>query len=223
MTSEPSPPTRTVHCGDGVGFLAAPLPPGAAIVTSLPDHSELPRLGFDGWRAWFIATAAAACRAVAADDVAIFFQTDVKHAGRWVDKGYLIARGAEEAGSELLWHRIVCRAPAGTTTFGRPAYAHLLCFSRGLRLAHGQSAPDVLPALGAMPWPRAMGTAACDAVVAFLRAHTRSHTVVDPFCGVGTMLAIANAAGLHAIGVELSAKRAARAQVLTADECRRGR
>ncbi|MBP8806686.1 MAG: SAM-dependent methyltransferase [Kofleriaceae bacterium] len=212
--------TRTVHCGDGVAFLDQPLPPGSAIVTSLPDHSELPRLGVDGWRTWFIGTAAAACRAVADDDVAIFFQTDVKHDGRWIDKGYLIMRGVEDAGSALLWHRIVCRAPAGTTTFGRPAYAHLLCASRRLRLAPGQSAPDVLPTLGAMPWPRAMGTAACDAVVAFLRAHTSCHTVVDPFCGVGTMLAIANAAGLDAIGVELSPKRAARARTLTDAECR---
>ena len=63
--------TRTVHCGDGVAFLAAPLPAGHAIVTSLPDHSEVPALGVDGWRAWFSDTVAAACRAVADDAVAM--------------------------------------------------------------------------------------------------------------------------------------------------------
>jgi hypothetical protein len=138
-------PTRTVHTGDGVAFLAQPLPPVHAIVTSLPDHSEIPALGVDAWRAWFIATVAAACRAVDDDAVAIFFQTDVKHDGRWIDKGYLVMRGVEDAGSALLWHKIVCRAPAGTVTFGRPAYAHLICASRGLRLATGQSSADVLP------------------------------------------------------------------------------
>ncbi|MEZ4402767.1 MAG: hypothetical protein R3B06_22285 [Kofleriaceae bacterium] len=207
-------PTRTVHCGDGVAFLATPLPADAAIVTSLPDHSELPGLGVDGWRTWFVATVAAACRAVADDAVAVFFQTDVKHDGRWIDKGYLVQRGADEAKSHLLWHKIVCRAPAGTVTFGRPAYAHLICVSRGLRLATGQASADVLPTLGAMPWARAMGADACTAVARFLVDHTACRTVIDPFCGVGTMLAVANAAGLDAIGVELSAKRAAQARAL---------
>lgn len=205
---------RTVHCGDGMAFLATPLPPDHAVVTSLPDHSELPSLGVAGWRSWFIDTVALACRAVADDAVAIFFQTDVKHDGRWIDKGYLVARGADDAGAALLWHKIVCRAPPGTVTFGRPSYAHLLCASRNLRLAPGQSSADVLPRLGAMPWSRAMGADACAAVARFLLDHTACRTVVDPFCGVGTMLAAANAAGLDAIGVERSPRRAARARTL---------
>lgn len=216
-------PTRTVHTGDGVAFLAQALPPDHAIVTSLPDHSEVPSMGVDTWRAWFVATVSAACRAVADDAVAIFFQSDVKHDGRWIDKGYLVQRGADDAGSALLWHKIVCRAPAGTITFGRPAYAHLICVSRNLRLATGQSSADVLPALGAMSWPRAMGAAACEAVAAFLVAHTACRTVVDPFCGVGTMLAFANAAGLDAVGVELSARRAAEARTLEVSDLARRR
>lgn len=208
-------PTRIVHQGDGVAWLeGATLPADHAVVTSLPDLSEVPRLGPDGWRRWFVDTAALACRRVADDAVAIFFQTDVKRDGVWIDKGFLVQLGAEAAGSQLLWHKIVCRAPAGTTTFGRPAYAHLLCFSRALRLTHAQSTADVLPRLGEMPWARAMGTEACEATCRFLGAHTGCRTVVDPFCGIGTMLAVANARGLDAIGVELSAKRAARARTL---------
>jgi hypothetical protein len=211
------PPSRVVHHGDGVAWLAAatPLPVDHALVTSLPDLSELPTLGFDGWRAWFVETAARACAAVADDAVAIFFQSDIKHDGRWVDKAYLVQRGAEAAGVGLLWHKVVCRAPAGTTTFGRPAYAHLLCFSRARRLPPGRSSPDVLPRLGEMPWSRAMGADVCDAVAGFLRAETACTTVVDPFCGFGTMLAVANTHGLDAIGVELSRKRAARAMALS--------
>lgn len=208
-------PRRVVHHKDGVAWLGCTrLAPDHAIVTSLPDSSEVPRLGFDGWRSWFVDTAALACSAAADDAVTIFFQTDVKRDGRWVDKGFLVQKGAERAGSELLWHKVVCRAPAGTTTFGRPAYAHLSCFSRSLRLGPAQASPDVLPALGHMSWPRAMGLAACDAVCRFLLAHTACRTVVDPFCGIGTMLAAANAHGLAAVGVELSRKRAARARRL---------
>jgi tRNA G10 N-methylase Trm11 len=44
--------------------------------------------------------------------------------------------------------------------------------------------------------------------------------VVDPFCGVGTVLAAANALGLDALGVEKNRKRAeeARALVVRAGE-----
>ena len=204
-----------MRCEDGVAWLrSARLDAGHAVVTSLPDASELPALGLDGWRAWFEDVAAIACAAVAGEEVTIFYQTDVKRDGRWIDKGFLVQRAAERAGSHLLWHKAVCRVPPGTTTFGRPAWAHLLCFSRALRLAAGQSSPDVLPRAGAMTWARAMPVEACAAVARFLVAHTGCRTVVDPFCGLGTMLAVANAYGLDAVGVERSAKRAERARAM---------
>jgi hypothetical protein len=203
--------TRVVHHGDGVAFLATPLADDHAIITSLPDHSELPALGVDGWRRWFIDTVALACRAVADEAVAVFYQTDVKHDGRWIDKGHLVMCGADAAGSHALWHKVVCRVPPGTISFGRPAFAHLVCVSRARRLAPGASTADVLPALGEMTWSRAMGRAACDAAVRFV-VSTGARTVVDPFCGFGTALASANAHGLSAIGVELSRRRASRAR-----------
>jgi hypothetical protein len=212
-------PERAVHHGDGVAWLENnPLDARHAIVTSMPDSSELPRLEFDAWRRWFSDVAERACRATHEHAVTIFFQTDVKREGVWVDKSFLVQLGAERAGSALLWHKIVCRAPAGITTFGRPAYAHLLCFSRSLRLMPGQSSADVLPKLGDMTWSRAVGTAACFAICRFLSEHTACRTLVDPFCGVGTLLAAANQLGLDAIGVELSRKRAERARTLVLTE-----
>jgi len=209
-------PVRDVIHGDGLAFLArGRLPPEHAIVTSLPDASELPRLDEPGWRTWFVDAAAAVCGAVADEGVAVFFQTDVKRDGHWVDKAFLVQLGAERAGTALLFHKIVCRAPAGITTRGRPAYAHLLCFSKTLRLDPARSTPDVLPSIGEMTWPKAMGLAACDAVCRFLVEQTSCRTVVDPFCGPGTMLAMANAWELDAIGVEIAAKRAEKARTLT--------
>jgi len=209
--------TRTVVHGDGIAFLANRLPADHAIITSLPDHSEVPALGLDGWKRWFVDTVALACRAVADDAVAIFYQTDVKHDGRWIDKGHLVMCGADAAGSHLLWHKIVCRVAPGTTTFGRPAYAHCLCVSRERRVLPGASTPDVLPELGVMSWSRAMGAAACKAAVTFA-ASIGATTIVDPFCGVGSVLAEANAQGLSAIGVELSRRRAAKARSYTLAE-----
>jgi hypothetical protein len=205
---------RTVEHGDGVAWLErAPLPADHAIVTSLPDVSEVPELG-DRWAAWFVETVALACRQLADEAVAIFYQTDIRRGGRWIDKGYLVQRGAEAAGSHLLWHKIVCRVPPGIITMGRPSYAHLLAFSRGLRLDLGRSTADVLPSTGAMTWSRAMGVAACETAARFLLAETACRTVVDPFCGLGTMLAVANAHGLDAIGVERTARRVRKARAL---------
>jgi len=204
--------SRVVHHGDGLAFLArGRLPDDHAIVTSLPDHSELPGLGVAGWRTWFIDTVALACRAIADDAVAIFYQTDVKHDGRWIDKAHLVLCGADAAGSHALWHKVVCRVAPGTATFGRPAYAHVVCVSRARRLAPGSSTPDVLPRLGTMTWSRAMGAAACEMAAVFV-ASTGARTIVDPFCGLGSILAAANAHGLDAIGVELSRRRVERAR-----------
>ncbi len=81
-------------------------------------------------------------------------------------------------------------------------------------MAPGAASADVLPELGAMPWVRAMGQAACVASATFLRRHTAATTIVDPFCGVGTMLAVGNAMGFNAVGVELSRRRAAASRTL---------
>ncbi len=204
--------SRIVHQSDGIVYLeSARLPADHAIVTSLPDHSELPLLGVDGWRRWFVDTVALACRAVADDGIAIFYQTDVKHEGRWIDKGHLVHSGIDAAGSHLLWHKVVCREPPGTKTFGRPGYAHMLCASRARTLPVSGSTADVLPALGRMSWSRATGAAACEVAVD-LAASLGVRVVVDPFCGFGSILAAANARGLDAIGVELSRRRAGKAR-----------
>jgi hypothetical protein len=209
---------RTVHHGDGLAWLrSAALTADHAIVTSLPDVSEL-SLSLEKWKSWFVDAASLACSVADERAVVVFFQTDIKRGGGWIDKGFLVNVGAERAGSRLLWHKIVCRAPAGTTTFGRPAYAHLQCFSRKLELSPGEAFADVLPSLGQMTWARAMGVEACRAACRFIVSSTPCRTVVDPFCGMGTMLAVANAYGLEAVGVETSKKRAARARELVLPE-----
>ena len=47
-----------------------------------------------------------------------------------------------------------------------------------------------------------------------LRRRRCNEPIVDPFCGVGTVLAVANAFGLDAVGVERSTKRSAQARLL---------
>jgi hypothetical protein len=211
-------PERHIHHADAIAWLRVNAPvAGASLITSLPDVSEVPHLGFDGWRAWFEEAAHACIESVADDAACIFFQSDIRHEGRWVDKGYLVARAAERAGAQLLFHKIVCRKPAGTLTRGRASYSHLLAFSRALRPAVERATPDVLPAAGAMPTPKSMGVLACVDACRFVREETRTRIVLDPFCGAGTVLAVANALGLDAIGVDLSARQCRRAQALVVE------
>ncbi len=190
--------------------------PGCSFIPSLPDYSEFPSMSLNEWKEWFIGAARAVFDACPPEGVAIFYQTDLKHEGVWVDKAYLCQRAAEQAGADLLWHKTVCRVAAGNVTFGRPAYSHLLCFSRGVRAVVSKSTADVLPEMGEVTWTRGMGVQACATACRFVLSHTVTRTVVDPFCGHGTVLAVANELGMDGIGVELGGKRAERARLLRA-------
>jgi hypothetical protein len=207
-----------VH-GDGIEWMRAqPAQAGTSVITSLPDLSELPELGFDGWQRWFVDAARTVLRWVPASDMAIFFQSDVLHERVWVSKSHMVMQAADAEAARLVWHKIVCRRPAGTSTWGRASYSHMLCFTRGEAPAVQAASPDVLPDAGATTWSRGMGTAACETACRYLKRHTHTRRIVDPFCGRGSVLAVAHALGFEVTGVELSKKRcrAARTAIATA-------
>ena len=103
-------------------------------------------------------------------------------------------------------------------------FTHLLCFAKcgsgTLRVGCGDAdgvtdlgstIPDVV-ARGSKPGNLrkgacCMGVGATAAVVKWAQRRLKVETVIDPFCGAGTVLAVANAYGLHAIGVDISPKR----------------
>lgn len=207
-------PSRTVICADAMPWLLERVPVvGASFITSLPDVSAFSHMTLDAWKAWFRDAARRVIDATCPTGVTIFYQTDIKRDGAWVDKGYLCQRAAEEVGVELLWHKVVCRKPAGEPVFGRPGYSHMLCFAKRVR-DKAAAYPDVLRSTGEMTWSQATGVAACELACRYVLSHTATRTVVDPFCGVGTVLAVANSLGLDALGVEIANKRARKARSL---------
>jgi hypothetical protein len=183
-------------------------------VTSLPDVSEL-RLDLAGWRRWFLAAVGRVVDSVPEQGAAVFFQSDIKRDGAWIDKGGLVVRAAEDAGARVLFHKIICRRQPGLLTLGRPGFTHLIAVSRALRCPDALPIPDVVTDPGRQPWVRAMGIRAAAHAVRFARDQVRASLVLDPFCGVGTVLAVANALGLDALGVERSTKRCEQARQLT--------
>ena len=215
---------REVIQGDALAWLeAAGVVAGASFVTSLPDFSELPGHLLETWRPWFVDTARRVLRATPDDGLSVFFQTDVIEDGTWVDKGHLVQCAADAEGVPLLFHRISCRFRAGTPLMGRPGYSHLLAFSRGVKARKDRPRIDVIPDAGRMTWTRAIGLETCFDACRFVAEHTGSTRIIDPFCGHGTVLAVAEAMGFDAVGVELSKKRAQKARnlVLAAEELAR--
>lgn len=166
------------------------------------------------WRTWFLGAVQLVVDSVPAESAAIFFQSDIKRDGRWIDKGALVTRAAEDAGAYVLFHKVVCRRPPGTLTMGRPGFTHLIAVSRAMKCPDVLPIPDVIVDAGRQPWVRAMGVRAAAWAVRFARDQAGAKTIFDPFCGVGTVLAVANALGLPALGVEKARKRCEQARKL---------
>ena len=129
---------RTVHQDDALDWLARNRPlVGASVITSLPDTSELPELSLEDWQGWFVRAAALTMSSVDDQGAAIFFQSDIRHRGVWIDKAALVQTAAAASGMKLLFHKIVCRKPPGTSSQGRATYSHLL----GVRARGPAAAP----------------------------------------------------------------------------------
>lgn len=186
---------------------------GACAITSLPDVSEV-KLSVEAWRSWFLSAVRLVIASVPPESAAIFFQSDIKKDGKWIDKGALVVRAADESGAHVLFHKIVCRCPPGTLTPGRPGFTHFIAVSRTLTCEQDVLIPDLITDPGPKPWVRAMGIRAAAHAVRFARDHVRARSIFDPFCGVGTVLAVANALGLPALGLELSPKRCEQSRIL---------
>jgi hypothetical protein len=60
-----------------------------------------------------------------------------------------------------------------------------------------------------------MGIRAAAHAVRFARDQVGARIIFNPFCGVGTVLAVANSLWLEAIGVEKARKRSEQARALT--------
>lgn len=214
----PAAVQRTVVHGDALTWLRQhPQQPGCSVLASIPDVSEL-GVPFETWEAWFAQAIRLSLQAAAPDGLCCFFQTDIRHDGRWISKGGHVLRVAAAENMALLWHKIVCRTPPNTTSRARAGYSHLFAFSKEVRIPTGRASPDVLPDRGAVPWPNSMGTRAAIRVMRDVRSFSpQTHTIIQPFCGIGTGLVIANEHGFHTIGIERNRRRATQAQSLDRD------
>lgn len=189
--------SRTVVCADTTEWIKTQSDL-SSVITSLPDAEET-SLGIIEWQKWFVRIVEEICKRVKPTGYAIFYQTDRKTKGHIIDKSYLVTKGARLAGVKTIFHKIFLKREVGARNPFRPTYTHLLCFSS--KGTPGKATPDVLPA-GKMIYKNAMGLTACRFAVEYLK-DKGVKTITDPFCGRGSVLAVANKLGLDAVGVDI--------------------
>jgi hypothetical protein len=90
----------------------------------------------------------------------------------------------------------------------------MICFSKTVIPDLTITSPDVIPDLGEKTWVRGIGLEASLLAANFVKKQTTTHTLVNPFCGEGSVIAAANFVGLNSIGIERSPKRAEKARAL---------
>ena len=197
------------------------LPDRFNIVSSIPDISEVrPAMTASEYERWTVEMARSMLRLLPPDQVCILYQTPGRFSGEggaWLDKGFLCQLGARRAGAACVWQKIVLaddcvgRRRGGT----RAGFIQLLCFSKRHRVARDACAIDVLADRGHMSYSHAMGEAAVATAIEYtLQMHDDEAArlpVVDFFCGYGSVLAVANAYGLDAYGMDISLKCCRRA------------
>jgi hypothetical protein len=208
-----------IICADAVQWLNSQTVLDGYVVTSLPDYSEMQHLTLEQWKEWFTNTVQLICEKMPSDSTCIFYQTDVKitHQAQYgekkrvvceeyIDKSYLCQLGASRANVKLLWHKNFLLSYVGAVKFGRPNFSHMLCFGKDkVDKLEQFSLPDVLDR-GDMIYPKATGINAC-LIAMFHCKNAGAKTIIDPFCGKGSILLAANYFGLDAIGVDIGTTR----------------
>ena len=198
---------RQIFCKDAVAWLKTQKNLDC-IVTSVPEMEEV-HLSKDKYEV-FLKDAAKLCmEAVKDTGYVIFLQTDRKQKG-WIDKSYIISDAACELKIPMIWHKIALRQDVGTSGLFRPTFSHMLCYSKKGKV--GPVFPDVLER-GSVTYENAFGIEAVKAVLEYVKKQGVK-TVVDPFVGSGTTVALANKMGLKGIGVDIDPKQCKKAMTL---------
>lgn len=195
-------PARDVVLGDAVNWLRDLAEAGAygAVVFSPPDPDTM-GMEVPDWKVWFAEATLAALDATGRKYPLVLSVADRKAGGRWIPKDALVVQAAWETGwADVLWHKIVLRRKVGHVNIWRPGYDHLLAVG-GPGCRPGKATPDVIergPAL----WFRGIGLNVATVTVRFIMETAPGARVLNPFCGMGTMLAVANDYGLDAAGCD---------------------
>lgn len=200
----------TYHVADALDWLQQPQNmKHGAIITGPPDPAEI---GMDphDYPAWLDQVLTLSLRATKGGTPCTFIVTDRKADGGTISKAHAAMTLAHDHGMRLLWHKVVLRRDPGKVDLHRPGYSHLLAFGDD-RVRPGTATPDVIPTGQRL---YANGTDTRAATVAIRHALLHTTHITDPFCGRGTIPALAAAMGATAVGVDIDPAQVERARAL---------
>jgi hypothetical protein len=170
-----------------------------AIITSLPDMEETNH-SLEEWEQWVRETCSLLAASLSQDGIIIFYQTDRKHKGFNIEKKTLISQEFKLMGYDNIFNKIVLKQQPETVNLFRPGFSNMFGFSKAAK--SGKATPDVLYA-GEMVYKNAMGFKAGKLAIDFISSQGDTDTIVDPFCGQGSILKLANDNGYNAVGVDI--------------------
>lgn len=202
---------REVVCADALEWLGGQ-ELDAIVFTSLPDAAELD-MDVGEWVGWYRGALQALGQAIVGAGPLLLYQTDRREGGRLVSKAGLAIEVLAGAGMVLRRHVVCLARPVGTVDRYRPTYTHLLAFAR----TNGSVAPGADTVWrGEQVYPNGIGLVAAWHGIKMARGPEWRDVqlVVDPFCGRGTILAMAEALGMDALGVDIDPAQCERARQL---------
>jgi len=173
--------------------------PFKAIITSLPDKEEV-GMSELGWVQWLHHACELLAEKVDENGIIFFYQMNRRINGRLIDKNFLISRVFIGAGYNKIIEKVCLKQKVGTINPFRPTYTNLFAFSKSIRA--GKSTADVIFA-GQMLYKNAMGSNAIQYCLDFIRTNVKTNTILDPFCGQGSILLGAKSKFFEGIGVDI--------------------
>lgn len=189
---------RIVICNDALETLDSFDLEPANIFTGMPDNTEmkLDYKQYGEYRKKILKN----IFELGKDNILVFTQTDKKATsmGIWYDKISSIYEAANEFKVKLIFHKIGLYHNEDTF----PDYQHYICFSNIINTNTNINnsvmlAGDKLYKNGT-PFNIIM-----NALMLFKNNNSNNNNVLDPFCGRGTNLALANLIGMNAIGIDI--------------------
>ena len=180
------------------------------IITSLPDMEEI-GMNLKNWENWIIDTLYNIINSADDDAVIFFYQTNRKYKGKIIDKNYLISDVFLNNGFNKIFSKIVLKKEPNKIDLFRPTYTNLFAFSK--KIKSGKATPDVIYS-GKMIYKNAMGFNAVKSCIEFLNNKKIKDTVIDPFCGRGSVIHICNKLGFDSIGIDICKEQIKKAELL---------
>jgi hypothetical protein len=180
------------------------------VITGIPDIDEL-NVSIDKYFEFFDDITQLLMNKVKPDCYIIFIQTDRKYNKQWIDKSTLLNNIAKKNNIPLLWHKIVLNRPVNSTHIQRPTYSHFMCYSK--TKGPGLATPDIIDG-GKKLYKNATSLNAAVNAVKFILGNSNNDTILDPFVGQGTIVAVANEYNLNAIGIDINPEQCEKSKLL---------